>query len=264
MSSNSLTKLSSLIRQVIQRSPRKRQHVLGLPALSPPRHLQAQHQLQHGKVRWNSSAAAAAESPLEDLDDESTRTQQEEPLDAFRVLNLERKFDLSEDELKQAYRHLMTTLHPDKNHSKPLVEQEYLREQASQVTQSYQLLKDIPTRATHMLQLLGRVSSGIQCHGEGIEESTLHDLLGAQPSPLLLMEIMEIREAIEDATSDAELQPLLEENNARLEDVYQQLSQAFQPQEGDDAPNLDRALECTVMVQYYSRIDEAIREKMEN
>lgn len=237
-------------------------------------------QLVNQNIRWNSSAAAPVVDDL--LDDEHG---QEEPLDAFRTLHLDRKFDISAEELKHSYRKLMTTLHPDKHHGKPPEEQEYLLEQASQVTQSYQLLKDIPTRATHLLQLLGRVNGDTkQCDSKKdtntivlIEESSLRDIIGEQQSMLVLMEIMELREAIDEAETDAELKVLLDENTVRMDDFYQQLSKAFLEyttattgagadagvHEGDSEPNLDKALECTVMLQYYSRIDETIRDKME-
>lgn len=202
-------------------------------------------------------------------------------MDAFSLLKLERKFDVSPDELKQSYRQLMAVLHPDKHHLKPPDEQEELRQQASQVTQAYQIVKDIPARATHMLQLLGRIESdavddkndteddSTSKRTRGMEDSTLHDLLGEssqQTSMMLLMEVMELREAIEEATGDEALQELLEDNMARMDDVYQELTHTFSTKNKDGTartPDLDRALECTVMMQYYSRIDETIREKMD-
>ena len=170
-------------------------------------------------------------------------------LDAFEVLNMERKFDLSEDELKKSYRSLMANLHPDKHYEKSPSEQEALREKASEVTQSYQILKAFPTRATHMLQLFGKV--------EDMDESSMKDLLDGSQGNLLLMEVMEIREEIDETDSEEGLKSLLEENTKKIEDVCNQLAGAFSTED------LDLALELTVKLQYYNRIDETIRAKMD-
>lgn len=176
---------------------------------------------------------------------------QSKRLDAFEVLNLERRFDVSQDALKQSYRSLMANLHPDKHHTKPPSEQETLREKASVVTQSYQILKNSPTRATHMLQLFGKV--------EDTDEASMRELfLGGSSQGqfnMLLMEVMEIREEIEETEDEGALQSLLEENITRMESVCNELADAFANQD------LDSALELAVKLQYYNRIDETIREK---
>lgn len=192
-------------------------------------------------VRWTTAAAT------NNYDEQDTTTKR---LDAFEVMNLDRKFDLSPDELKASYRNLMATLHPDKHHNKSLEEQESLQQQASQVIQSYQILKEAPTRATHMLQLVGKI--------DDMDESTMKELLGGAQGNVLLMEVMELREAIDEAgSSREELQPMLDNNTARMEQLGQQLAKAFQE---DD---WDQALELTVKLQYYNRIDETIRAKLD-
>ena len=287
MSINSrLNKVSSLLRQG-QRSARnitigRCRRIQSLPIRASPteqRHIPVPH-VSYGSrnssaIRWNSSSTETAQN-----DDHQ---QPQQMMDAFSLLHLERKFDVSDDELKQSYRQLMAVLHPDKHHSKAPNEQEDLRQQASQVTQAYQIIKDIPARATHLLQLLGRIdadavddnnkkedaSATTSKRIAGMEDSTLHDLLGEsskQTSMMLLMEVMELREAIEEANGDEALQELLDDNKARMDDVYKELTHAFSTSNKDGTartPDLDRALECTVMMQYYNRIDETIREKMD-
>ena len=173
-------------------------------------------------------------------------------LDAFSLLQVDRRFDIPQDELKNSYRRLMADLHPDKHHGKPPEEQQSLAQRATLVTQSYQILQQDSTRATHMLQLLGKVE-------DTFDESSLQELLGSSPaSSMLLMQVMDVREAIEEAGSNQqELQQLLEENNSRIRDVCDQLAPAFESQD------LDKALELTVVLQYYSRIEETIRNSME-
>ena len=198
--------------------------------------------------RWLSTAAAT--DFFSSTTDCPKRTTVPKYLDAFAVMEVDRKFDLSPVELKRSYHRLMAQLHPDKNHDKPRHIQEALELQATNVTRSYQILQKPTTRATHLLQLLGKV-------GDTFDESSLRDLMG-QPGNVLLMQIMEIREAIEDAGADQKaLRNLLHENSHRIDDICVQLALAF------EARRLDKAVELTVKLQYYNRIDEAIQTKLD-
>lgn len=183
-----------------------------------------------------------------DYNERSTNAKAKQHLDAYNVLHLDRHFAINHEEMKQSYRNLMNQLHPDKHSAKPTPEQEELRDLASEVTQSYQILKDPHTRAMHLLQLMGKV--------EDMNESLMGQLLGSDGN-MLLMEVMEIREAVEEASSNEELQPLLEENSTRIQDVCNQLADAFETED------LDKALELTVTLQYFTRIEHAIHEKMD-
>jgi molecular chaperone HscB len=204
--------------------------------------------------RWSSAAARAATAEEADASSSTTdcpkRTSVPKSLDAFALMNVDRRFDLSPEELKQSYHKLMAQLHPDKHHGKPRHVQEALLLQATNVTQSYQLLLKSTTRATHLLQLLGKV-------GDTFDESSLGELAG-QAGNTLLVQVMEIREAIEEAGADQEaLKALLKENNQRMQNVYDQLTSAF------EAQHLDKAVELTVTLQYYNRIDQTIRRSLE-
>lgn len=72
----------------------------------------------------------------------------------------------------------------------------------------------------------------------------------------LLMEIMEIREEIADASTYAELKPLLEECHTKQTELYEQLADAFQNDKVDNARYL------TAKLQYWNRIEEKIAEKI--
>jgi molecular chaperone HscB len=200
--------------------------------------------------RWSSAAEIATEASSSTTDCPK-RTTGPNSLDAFALMNVDRRFDLSPEELKQSYHKLMATLHPDKHHGKPRHVQEALSLQATNVNQSYQILQKSTTRATHLLQLLGKV-------GETFDESSLRDVMGQQSGNTLLMQVMEIREAIEEAGADQEaLKALQKENNQRIDNVCAQLASAFEAQQ------LDKAVELTVKLQYYNRIEETIRRSLE-
>ena len=188
-------------------------------------------------------------------------TGQGQPFDAFAVLNMDRKFDLSLTELKGKYHKLMDEYHPDRHHSSTTtrntnIDTIELQKVASQITQAYQMLQNPHSRATHLLSLLGLFPED---DGESV-------ILKASASSGLLMEIMELREQIEEASSDDDLQQLRDQNAKNMQEVCTQLSQSLDASTFDasEQVNLDQALEFTVKLQYYHRIEETIREKIQN
>ena len=89
------------------------------------------------------------------------------------------------------------------------------------VTQSYQILQKPTTRATHLLQLMGNV-------GDMFDESSLQNLIG-QPRSVLLLQIMEICKAIEEAGADQKaLRNPLDKNSDCIDDVCGQRALAFE------------------------------------
>jgi DnaJ-domain-containing protein 1 len=72
-----------------------------------------------------------------------------------------------------------------------------------------------------------------------------------------LMRVMQIREDIESAASDQELKPLLAANEKAMEETLTQLQDAL------NADDMDEAVKFTAQLQYWNRIAETLREKME-
>jgi molecular chaperone HscB len=163
---------------------------------------------------------------------------------SFQILGLEHSFAIDPDRLKQSYRNLMIDFHPDKHSLKDIEVQEAFEKQASAVTRAYDILKHPHTRATHLLEVLGHP----------MEDQSTGDLVGM----VFLMEIMEAREIIDSTVGDDELRPLLLENQKEIDETSELLSRAF------EQTNLEKALELTAQIQYFTRIDETIREKMKS
>ena len=69
------------------------------------------------------------------------------------------------------------------------------------------------------------------------------------------MEIMEIRETIENCANDVELRPILEECRQKQNELCEQLATSF-----DEDINKTRYL--TACLQYWKRIEETILEKI--
>jgi Fe-S protein assembly co-chaperone HscB len=171
-----------------------------------------------------------------------TDTESEELLDLFRVLELPRRFAISEADLKANYRKLMIEFHPDKHSGKSKQEREYADMKASQVTHSFQELKNPHTRAVHLLHLLGNP----------MDETSKGNLVGNE----FLMDVMEIRESVA-STPATNLEPIWRETRLKIQQVCEELGAAFEQED------TEKALKISAMLQYWHRIEETIHEKME-
>lgn len=138
----------------------------------------------------------------------------------------------------------MAEYHPDRHGDTPFVQQHELEDKASAVTAAYETLKEPHTRAVHQLHLLGNP----------MEEAISGDLVGNA----FLMGIMEIRETIAQTTGDTLLKPMLDENQKRIQETCEDLAIAFQTRD------LQKALELTARLQYWKRIEETLRDKMDS
>lgn len=142
----------------------------------------------------------------------------------------------------------MSKLHPDKQHSQQQsstvvsnIEDKFLS--ATDVTRAYDVIKRPHSRALHLLELANNMSTDDNSSGLSNE---------------LLMKIMDVREAVDDANSDEEVKLLLVENNARMKEAYQCLSDAFAKREYDVAKRITEEL------RYWEACDETLREKMDS
>mmetsp|Transcript_2256 Transcript_2256/g.2552 ORF Transcript_2256/g.2552 Transcript_2256/m.2552 type:complete len:210 (+) Transcript_2256:100-729(+) len=163
-------------------------------------------------------------------------------IDYFKIMGIEQTFGISIDTLKTEYKKLMNKHHPDRHTLKPLSEQETAAEEASLVTRGYEVLKDDYERALHLLEL-----SGVP-----MEDNVSGDIVGQE----VLMNVMELREEVDDAKSDDKLKHLLDMNKERIRETCDNLGLAFE--KGD----LKNAKRFTAMLQYWNRIEEMIIEKI--
>jgi len=162
------------------------------------------------------------------------------PLDSFQILHIPRHFGIDTQTLRTTYRNLLKELHPDKHTLKPYPERQLLEEQASQVTQAYQLLQSPHSRATHLLEL----------EGWALEEGSNDGIVGME----FLMEILELREAIEAGN---DLVGLREQSQERTERVMEELEEAF------NARDFERARKLAAQLQYWHRIERSIHERLD-
>ena len=119
-----------------------------------------------------------------------------------------------------------------------------MADHASDITDAYAVLRAPHQRAVHLLELLGTP----------LDEDTSGDVLGME----FLMEVMEVREELEDA--GAELPRLLAiraANQEQMDELHAQLRGAF-----DDSRDLTVAHALTARLQYLQRIEDEVVSKL--
>ncbi|KAH9308021.1 hypothetical protein KI387_035932, partial [Taxus chinensis] len=111
-------------------------------------------------------------------------------------------YDVDTKDLEKKYKDWQKKLHPDLFQRKSEQEKEYSAQQSAEVIKAYNTLLKPLSRAEYMLQLQG-------IHVD--KERTVTD-------PELLMEIMEVRESVEDADSDDALKSIQIKMQSKLEE----------------------------------------------
>ncbi|XP_056159059.1 iron-sulfur cluster co-chaperone protein HscB homolog isoform X2 [Syzygium oleosum] len=143
---------------------------------------------------WNCGAGARETATAPFLVCESCRSVQpvDESVDYFRIFELEKKYEMDVTNLEGKYKAWQKKLHPDLVHSKSEQEKEYAAGQSARVIDAYRTLSKPLTRAIYVLKL------------EGVnvdEEETVSE-------PELLTEILEIREAVDEAADSQALKQI--------------------------------------------------------
>eukprot|EP00884_Botryococcus_braunii_P013970 jgi/Botrbrau1/22574/Bobra.176_1s0007.1 len=151
-------------------------------------------------------------------------------------------FSVNLGKLETRYKDLQKQLHPDKFSTASEEARKHSAAQSALVNEAYSTLKKPLSRAKHLLELEGL---GEDISGEG----TITD-------PELLMEVMELRQAVEDTSDPDELARLASFNQEQEAKCVQELATAFERGE------LDRAQELVTQLRYITRVGEAIKEKL--
>ncbi|CBI39120.3 hypothetical protein VitviT2T_011572 [Vitis vinifera] len=188
---------------------------------------------------WNCKAAAQT-TPF--LACDSCRSVQpvDPSVDYFQIFGLEKKYELEDNNLEGKYKDWQKKLHPDLVHSKSEEEKEYAAEQSARVIDAYQTLSKPLARAIYILKL------------EGVdfdEEQTISDIS-------FLAEIMEIREAVEEAVNSETLLQIQSQVQEKLKHWSQSFSNAFQ------SGKFEEAVISVQRMTYYVRVNDEIMKKL--
>ncbi len=145
------------------------------------------------------------------------QTLQPPPTDYFTLLGMERKLNLSTEQLQQRFYEMSRQLHPDRFMRKPERERQYSLDASSILNDAYRALKDPVTRAQYVLSQ----------EGFDIGEQRSKDV-----PPELLEEVFELNMALEEMRGgDDSARPQLETADKNftnmLSDVDRQLEDLF-------------------------------------
>ncbi len=143
--------------------------------------------------------------------------------------------------LKRAWRLKMAVTHPDRMVGRTDKEQQIGAQQSALINRAYETLLNPLPRAHYLLE---RYKAP-----EVSESDSLED-------PELLMEVMELRERLEEAESEAEAAEVRADNARLLDAAVDTLAQAF----AASPPDLASAREAAVQLRYWTNIEKAARE----
>ncbi len=172
--------------------------------------------------------------------------------DYFRVLGIAPAFALDEAALEQRYKDLTKLLHPDRwARSDPQARRASL-ERSVQLNEAWRCLKD-PVRRAEYLLLLNGIDVG-EMAGSGRQPAD-HQTLPVPP--VLLMEVLELREALAAAHAARdvhETEALMAQVRSRLDHVMKDVAKGFAAAK----PDYQSIAARLVAVRYYRRVlDEA-------
>ncbi|MBI1774625.1 MAG: Fe-S protein assembly co-chaperone HscB [Proteobacteria bacterium] len=161
--------------------------------------------------------------------------------DHFRRLGLPRSFAIDTAEVEGRYFQLQRRLHPDRFATKGSRERALSQSQASSLNAAYETLMDPVRRAGYLLRLQGiEVDAG---DGKTIDDREL------------LMEAMEMREALAEAADAAAVEDALARTQAAVGACRDRLAVAFAA--------ADRALahRLTLRLKYLSKLQEETEQR---
>ncbi|KAM7461527.1 hypothetical protein LguiA_029648 [Lonicera macranthoides] len=160
--------------------------------------------------------------------------------DYFQIFGWEKKYEIPNENLEDKYKNWQKKLHPDLVHSKSERERAYAAEQSARVIDAYRTLSNPLSRAIYIMRLEGV---------EVDEEQTVSE-------PELLAEIMEIREAVEEAANIQVLNNIHTQMDEKLRHWSNSFANAFQRQQYEEART------CIQRMTYYQRVNEEIVKKL--
>lgn len=138
-------------------------------------------------------------------------------VDHFRRLGLERGFDIDVAAVEKAYFQAQRTLHPDRFATRTPKEKALSQSQATAVNDAYETLKDALSRATYLAGLMGL--------------NVLKEGCNALTDPVILMEAMEMREALAEAETEDEVVAITRRAQDDISDCEAELAGAFKAED---------------------------------
>ncbi|KAM0787806.1 hypothetical protein ACM66B_003860 [Microbotryomycetes sp. NB124-2] len=158
---------------------------------------------------------------------------------SFELFNVPPQYSIDTSALKRTFLQYQQKVHPDLFSGQGDKEQ-WARVWSARVNDAYKVLAEGRARGEYLLSLSG-VDIG---EAEGVTD------------PELLMEVMETREALEDADTEEDVTRIRESNKQNVKQAFEQLSTVLDCSN----PDLEEAKTLLVKLKYYENIEGVCRE----
>ncbi|MFH1804010.1 MAG: Fe-S protein assembly co-chaperone HscB [Pseudomonadota bacterium] len=162
-------------------------------------------------------------------------------VDHFARFGVTPGFVIDLDAIEARYIALQQVLHPDRFATKSPREQALSQQQATSLNDAFETLKNPVSRAEYLLRMAGHAPEG----GEG---HTVND-------PELLMEALEMREALSDATDRGAIDAMIRDVRGSARDCEADLAAAL------DSGAYDRAKKLATRLTYLQKMTQEARAK---
>lgn len=161
----------------------------------------------------------------------------------FELFSLPGRYRLERAELDARYRELQRRVHPDRFAAAGDQERRLSVQQAAQINEAYDTLKDPLRRGRYLLSL----------RGQSVEDQATHQ------DPAFLMQQMELREALGEVRAQDDPLAALERLAREVRGEYRALETGL-AQALDDTGDLQAALTFVLKMQYFTRLQNEVRE----
>jgi len=178
--------------------------------------------------------------------------------DHFEVLGLPRAYHVDAAELERRYLALQKETHPDRFARALPRERMEAVVRNTELNDAYKVLKNDIRRAEYILKL-----EGVDI-GEEKPQSTTGATKQLVVDPKLLMEIMELREALADARSDGDdgkVAELTTDVQGRRAAAMKSVDEGFSAYETGNKKVLDAIARALVSLRYYGRFMDEVEGK---
>ncbi len=159
----------------------------------------------------------------------------------FKLFGFDENFDVDRGTLSDRYQQFQREVHPDRFAHKSEREQRMAVQYTAHINEAFDTLKSPLKRATHLLKVKGRP----------IEAETSFAM-----DPLFLMQQMELRESLEDATDIDELDALRDTTEGLWKDTITEYRTAIEHDEVD----LDTAESTVRKLQFLNKLRREIEQ----
>jgi molecular chaperone HscB len=162
----------------------------------------------------------------------------------FQLFCLPERYRVERGELDTRYRELQRRVHPDRFASAGDQQRRLSVQQAAQINEAYETLRDPLRRGRYLLALRGQpVEDGQATHQD----------------PEFLVQQMELREALGEVRSQDEPLAVLERLSREVRVQYQALESALATALDDDG-DTQAALTFVLRMQYFTRLQNEVRD----